>query len=103
MEIKEAKATEIRLAREERKLLAAHYADCISRERAAAQKLVETLEVPYQEALANLDIALDLLDNVQAAYLMASEQERRLFNQAIFKWLEIDSQDVARRRARRAV
>ncbi|WP_372791689.1 recombinase family protein [Paraconexibacter sp.] len=107
MEIKEAKATEIRLAREERKLLAAHYADRISdalfasetdrisRERAAAQKLVETLEVPYQEALKNLDTALELLDNVQAAYLMASDQERRLFNQAIFKRLEIASEDVS--------
>lgn len=106
MEIKEARATEIRLAREERKLLAAHYADRISdalfasetdrisRDRAAAQKLVETLEVPYQEALKNLDTALDLRDNVQAAYLIASDQEQRLFNQAIFKRLDIDSEDI---------
>lgn len=66
----------------------------ISRERAPAQKLVETLEIPYQAALENLDTALELLDNMQAAYLMVSDQERRLFNQAIFKRLNIDSEDV---------
>jgi DNA invertase Pin-like site-specific DNA recombinase len=106
-EVKEARAAEARLNRQERKLLDAHYADRISdalfqeestriqRERVAALKLVESLEAPYEEALRNLDLALDLLDDMQSAYIAATDKQRRLFNQAIFKRIWIDNEDVS--------
>jgi hypothetical protein len=39
-----------------------------------------------------LDLALELTDNIQAAYLNADPTERRLLNQAFFERIEIDTE-----------
>ena len=88
-----------RLKEEERKLLRAHYADSVSAEllaeeqqriraeRAAAEETVTRLSGEYDVALANLDTALALTANIQAAYDLAPAHIRRLMNQSIFKRL----------------
>ena len=91
---------------QERKLLAAHYADRISaalfneeqdrlrRERASAEKLQSELAVDHREVLARLDVALELTERLQAAYRLATPTVRRLLNQAIFKRIWIDKEAV---------
>jgi site-specific DNA recombinase len=95
-----------RLEGEERKLLAAHYADQISaglfaeeqarirRERDGATQLIETLNVRHDKVLRALDVALALADRIQTAYCQAGPQERRLFNQAFFERLEVDAEEI---------
>jgi hypothetical protein len=56
---------------------------------------VEHLSVEHDNVLAALDLALDLTIDIQRAYLLAGPQERRLFNQGIYKSLEIDDEQVA--------
>lgn len=97
----------IDLESQEAKLLTAHYADQISdalfqketqriqRERAAAERVIKELEVPFEEALATLDKALDLTTDIQRAYEQGDGQERRLLNQAFFERLEIVREDTA--------
>jgi hypothetical protein len=58
-------------------------------------KIVESLETPHEEALRNLDRALDLLHDLQSAYIAATDSQRRLFNQAIFYRIWIDREDVS--------
>ncbi len=41
-----------------------------------------------------LDLALELTNDIQAAYLQADPTERRLLNQAFFERLEIDSEEI---------
>ena len=101
-----ARAEVIRLDNEERKLLSAHYADTISdhifaeeqnrirRERVAADQLLRRYEIKYDTILDTLDLALELTDNIQAAYLQADPTERRLLNQAFFERIEIDSEEI---------
>ena len=96
-----------RLDNEERKLLNAHYQDKISdhifaeeqerirRERLAADELLRRYEVKYDAILDTLDIALDLTNEIQAAYLQADTTERRLLNQAFFERIEIDTEDIS--------
>lgn len=98
-ELTRARGELIRLKEEERKLLQAHYADHVSEElfaeeqqrirseRAAAEETVERLTGEYDMALDNLDKALELTANIQAAYDLAPPHIRRLMNQAIFKKL----------------
>jgi site-specific DNA recombinase len=105
--IADAEAVLVRLDREERKLLNAHYADRvsetlfadeqarISRERIGATKAIEQLSVKHEQVLDALDDALALTDDIQMAYIQARPQERRLLNQAFFERLEIDAEDVA--------
>ena len=102
-----ARAEVVRLDNEERKLLTAHYADRISdhifaeeqkrirRERAAADQLLQRFEINHQDILETVDHALELTDNIQAAYLKADPIERRLLNQAFFEYLEIDNEEIA--------
>lgn len=94
-------------ANEERKLLTAHYADRISdhifaeeqkrirRERVAADQLLQRFAINHQDILETVDYALELTDNIQAAYLKADPIERRLLNQAFFESLEIDNEEIA--------
>ena len=89
--------------------MAAHYADRISeslfaaeearirRERIAANELVARLDVKHDLLLETLDIALGLTEDIQAAYCRAEPTERRLFNQAFFERLEIDSEEISGR------
>lgn len=96
-----------RLARQEKKLLQAHYADNISdelfaeeqqrirRERVAAEQRQVELQVDHGRTLERLDVALGLTDRIQAAYMMAAPQTRRLFNQAIFARIWIDRERVS--------
>jgi site-specific DNA recombinase len=102
-----ARAEVIRLDNEERKLLAAHYNDAISdhifaeeqkrirRERVAADTLLRRYEIKQDTILETLNVALSLTKNIQAAYLQADSTERRLLNQAFFKRIEIDSEEVS--------
>jgi len=98
-ELTRAKGELTRLKEAERKLLQAHYADHVSEElfaeeqqrirneRAVAEETAERLTGEYDVALGNLDTALELTANIQAAYDLAPPHIRRLMNQAIFKKL----------------
>ena|SRR5579862_618933 len=102
-----ARAELTRLDNEERKLLTAHYADTISphiyaeehdrvrAERAAAENLLSRYQLNEEETEKALDTALELTNNIQTAYLNADPLERRLLNQAFFKHLEIDTEEIA--------
>jgi site-specific DNA recombinase len=102
----EAKAELARLSGEERKLLKAHYADQVSeelfgeeqarirRERAGVERRIEELSVEHERVLDSLDVALGMLDSMQAAYCQATPNERRLLNQAFFERLEISDEEV---------
>ena len=104
--VAEAKMRLTNLEQEERKLLQAHYADQISgslfaeeqerirRERIAAEQRMAGLDVEYDRVLKTLDLALSLTDNIQAAYVQAGPQERRLLNQGRFSRIEIDREEV---------
>jgi site-specific DNA recombinase len=95
------------LDEQERKLLQKHYQDRISdtlyneeqhriaAEREAAEAIIARLSVQFHDIEETLDLALNLTDDIQAAYAKASATVRRLFNQAIFEWLRISSEDVA--------
>ena len=102
-----ARAEVIRLDNEERKLLSAHYNDSISdhifaeeqkrirRERVAADELLRRYEIKQDAILSTLDTALNLTNNIQAAYLQADDTERRLLNQAFFERIEIDREEIS--------
>jgi site-specific DNA recombinase len=105
-ETSRARAEVIRLDNEERKLLTAHYADTISdhiyaeeqtrirRQRAAADQLFQRHQVEHETIFDILDLALELTANTQTAYLQADPTERRLFNQAFFECIEIDTEEI---------
>jgi len=63
-------------------------------------RVVKELEVPFEEALATLDKALDLTADIQRAYEQGDDQERRLLNQAFFERLEIVREDTADQKLR---
>ena len=49
-----------------------------------------------QETVAStLDVALQLTDSIQTAYLQADTTERRLLNQAFFEYIEVSSEEVS--------
>jgi hypothetical protein len=97
-----------RLAAQEKKLLQAHYDDNITielfaeeqqrirRERIAAEKRQEELQVDHGEMLKTLDTALSLTDRVQAAYILAKPTTRRVFNQAIYDCIWIDRETISK-------
>jgi site-specific DNA recombinase len=105
-ETRRARAELTRLDNEERKLLTAHYQDRISdhlfaeeqarirKERTAADQLLQRFQLNHHETLTTLDTALQLTTNIQHAYLNATPTERRLLNQALFKKIEIDTEDT---------
>jgi len=104
--VAEAELRLTRLEQEERKLLQAHYADQISeglfadeqarirRERTAAQKRIDSLDVEYDQVVKALDLALAMTNDIGHAYAQAGPQERRLLNQGLFERLEIDSEEM---------
>jgi len=53
--------------------------------------------LPLRHGLPSRQHALQLTDNIQAAYLKADPTERRLLNQAFFEHLEIDNEEIADR------
>lgn len=83
------------LENERRTLLKAHYAgaapltllkeeqDRISKELAAAQRIVDTCSTEYETMLANLDTALALLADPYGAYLKSNDDQRRVLNQTL--------------------
>jgi site-specific DNA recombinase len=105
-EIERARKELARLMDEERKLLRAHYEDRISPElfgeeerrirgeRAAAEETVAKLSGEYDLALSNLDKALDLTANIQAAYDLAPRHVRRLMNQSFFEKLLVIDEEI---------
>lgn len=101
-----AQAELTRLDNEERKLLSAHYADKISehifteeqarvrRERHAAEHLLNLHQINQQTVARTLDLALQLTESIQTAYLQADSTERRLFNQAFFEYIEVSTEEI---------
>ncbi|MEN3283361.1 MAG: site-specific recombinase [Solirubrobacteraceae bacterium] len=95
-----------RLARQERKLLHAHYEDQISdelfgqeqqrirRERVAVEMLNAKLQIDHEAGLRLVRQALALTEDIQNAYALAGPQARRIFNQAFFERLLIDREQV---------
>ncbi len=105
--LSKAEADLVKLKNQEKKLLDAHYADAISkelfveeqarirRERIAAEKLIERLSADDQVLRENVLTALAMTDRIQAAYIAADVNEKRLFNQAFFEWIAIDDEAVS--------
>jgi hypothetical protein len=56
---------------------------------------VARLDVKHETLLETLDVALSLTENIRAAYCVADPTERRLFNQAFFERLEVDSEEIS--------
>jgi site-specific DNA recombinase len=95
------------LDEQERTLLQKHYQGRVSdklydeeqvriaREREAAEAIIERLLLQFDDIEQTLDLALDLTDDIQAAYGKAGPTVRRLFNQAIFEWIKIDNEEVS--------
>lgn len=95
-----------RIAQHEKKLLQAHYDDQISselfaeeqerlrRETIAAETRLQELQTDHSAALEQLDLALQLTDHIQAAYITAQPTTRRLFNQAIFERIWVSRETV---------
>jgi len=96
-----------KLTAQEKKLLQAHYDEYITpklfaqeqqrirRERISSEQRQAELQVDHGRTLERLDIALGMTDRVQAAYLIAEPNTRRIFNQAIFARIWIDREQVA--------
>lgn len=66
----------------------------IRRQRSAADDLLQRHEIKHETLLETLDHAPQLTDNIQAAYLQAASTERRLFNQALFETIAIDTEEI---------
>jgi site-specific DNA recombinase len=89
------------LDRERRKLLQAHYADAlpldllkeeqarIEVERSQATRIIEASIVHFDQIEKNLDLALRILKDCQAAYGSASRVARRNLNQSLFEALYV--------------
>lgn len=96
------------LANERTKLLQAHYAgaiplDLLKTEQAriatnmeAAQRRLAAAEQAFADIEDNLENALRLAENCQAAYQLAGPQVRRLLNQAFFDKLLVDDDGTVR-------
>jgi site-specific DNA recombinase len=106
IEIARAQRTISRLEGEEDKLLERYYAervsqraydrqhDRITRERVAAHKMIAKLAFDREKLLGALDIALSMTKDIQGAYRQADPTQRRFFNQAFFKRLEVDAVEI---------
>jgi site-specific DNA recombinase len=104
--LSEARVELSRLDSQERKLLKAHYADQVSeelfaeeqgrirRERDGVEQRIKQLGVKHDRVLGALDVALDLMGDMQLAYRQAGPNERRLLNQAFFERIEIAEEEV---------
>jgi site-specific DNA recombinase len=91
----------------ERKLLHMHYEDRISgelfdneqaslrRECQDAEAVIARLNVSYEDVLATLELALEIInDDLHDLYLRANDTIRRLINQAIFKALYVCDETI---------
>lgn len=70
--------------------------DRITRELAEAEMLAGAADADRAEILKNLDLALDLLKDPQEAYRRSEGTGRRMWNQAVFERLLVDTNDRAR-------
>ncbi len=96
-ELERLKVQKDKLEREQIKLLQAHYADAIplhllKEEQERISKSLKSIvgqmaafKDEYSQTIINLDDALTLLEDCGRAYRLASDSERRCFNQAFFK------------------
>jgi site-specific DNA recombinase len=101
----------IELTAQRQKLLDAHYAGAIpldllksEQDRIAGQLMriqegLSEADATYEQARTTLADTLDLTRDCHAAYLGASDDTRRLFNQAFFAKIYIDEDDERRERA----
>lgn len=106
-EIRRARSTLERLDNQERKLLAAHYADRISdyiyneeqerirRERIAATSQLQQHQGDTDTVRRTLELALELAADTEHVYRNAKPNERRLLNQAFFEAIEVDGDEIA--------
>lgn len=106
-EMSRCNAELLALEEQERKLLQKFYEDRISEnlyneeqrriavERESAEAILSRLTVQFSDIEETLDLALGLVDDIQAAYLQASPTVRRLFNQAIFEWIKVSKEEVS--------
>ena len=95
------------LEEQERTLLHRHYEGRVSDklykeeqfriagEREAAETILARLSLRFDDIEETLALALDLTNDIQAAYIKASPTIRRLLNGAIFEWIKISAEDVA--------
>jgi site-specific DNA recombinase len=95
------------LEEQERTLLHRHYEGRVSDklykeeqfriagEREATETILARLSLSFDEIEETLALALDLTNDIQAAYIKASPTIRRLLNGAIFEWIKISDEDVA--------
>jgi site-specific DNA recombinase len=93
------------LKEQERKLLRAHYEDRlsdelydeeaarISREREQIESIAARLDVEFDDAQENAEVAMSLLSDIQRAYGASPPHVRRLINQAIFTRIELSDID----------
>ena len=100
----------IELTAQRQKLLEAHYAgaipldllkteqDRISGQLMRIQEGLSEADANYEQARATLADTLDLTRDCHAAYLAASDETSRLFNQAFFAKIYVDEDDETRER-----
>jgi site-specific DNA recombinase len=105
IEIARTQRTLSRLDTEESKLLDRYYNDRVSeslydreqqrivRERIATEATIANQTIDRDGLLEALDAALALTKDIQGAYHQAAPDQRRLFNQAFFKRLEVEGYD----------
>lgn len=103
----------MRLKSQERKLMAAHYADQISpelfaeeqarvrRERVAAEMTIQRLDVQADKIGEGLTASLALITDVHRAYVLSDATQKRLITQAIFDRLEVSQEDISNGRINR--
>lgn len=94
-----------KIARKQKKLLEAHYADAITldmlkEEQAVLQRAMvdinlklESLEQNYDEVKKNLDIVLNLINRVGKLYKTAPEHIKRMINQVFFERVFVHTRD----------
>ena len=99
------------LTAQREKLLQAHYAGAIpldllkvEQDRIASQlghiqSQLATTDANFEQARSMLANCLDFTRDCHAAYMAASDKERRLFNQAFFTKIYIDEDDLTRERS----
>ena len=96
----------VRLEREEKKLLQAHYAEAISlellqseqrriaTERQQAKNLLSVTQLQFDDIEAEVDDILGTLDNGHALYLSFGPRQRRTMNRSVFERLWITPGEV---------
>ena len=81
-------------AREQKTTRQREQQERLTKELAQAGAALANTEVEWEHVEGNLDKALALVRRIQDAYLDADDSGKRLFNQAIFDFIEVDTNGV---------